>query len=241
MLLGLPLLRPPERVEISAPTGAHRDRPGLGLVRSPLPGHHVEVGRDGLRRTTAARTVLDLARSGAFDDAVAAADVALRHGLVTRDVLQSELVAMARWPGVRAARHVVEFADGRAESPGESLARVRLVSLGYEVDLQVQIAGLSGTVHRVDFLIDGLVVGEFDGQVKYADPAFLRGRAPADVLMAERRRQQDLEDAGRVVVRFDWATLHDDARLRRKVDAAVTRARRMPPPSTDPVAPLLGP
>ena len=34
---------------------------------------------------------------------------------------------MERWPGVRAARRVVQFLDVRSESVGESVSRVRLV------------------------------------------------------------------------------------------------------------------
>ena len=40
------------------------------------------------------------------------------------------LVAMKRWPGVRAARRVVEFLDIRSESVGESVGRVRLMEDG---------------------------------------------------------------------------------------------------------------
>jgi hypothetical protein len=47
--------------------------------------------------------------------AVAAGDRALALGL-TGEKLHAGLLAMERWPGIRAARRVVEFLDVRSES-----------------------------------------------------------------------------------------------------------------------------
>jgi hypothetical protein len=71
----------------------------------------------------------------------------------------------------------------------------------------------------VDFGWPGLrTVGEFDGRVKYV--RLLRpGQDPGDVVFEEKRREDDLRDAGLQVVRWGWDDLGDfdlvAARLRR--------------------------
>ncbi|NHC15608.1 hypothetical protein G9H71_17645 [Motilibacter sp. E257] len=180
-----------------------------------------------MARTSLTRTVLDVARVLPLEHAVVVADAPLAARGTSVQALASAADAMRRWPGIASARRVLQLADGRAESAGESLARVLLIALGYgHVEPQAHLRGSSGQRYRVDLLVDGLVVVEFDGRVKYADPHLLRGREPADVLRAEKRREQDLEDAGWQVVRLEWRDLFDPEAVRRKVDAALARARR---------------
>ncbi|NHC15389.1 type IV toxin-antitoxin system AbiEi family antitoxin domain-containing protein [Motilibacter deserti] len=226
VLHGLPLLRLPEGVDLTTDTGAHLARRGYRLHVAPLPVEHRDTAAHGVSRTALARTVVDVARRLPLEEAVVVADAALASGKVSRAEVAAVLEWMQRWPGTAAARRTLDSADPRSESPGESLGRVRIVELGYAVDLQVRVSGLSGRVYRVDFVIDGIVIGEFDGKAKYTDPAMLRGRDPSAVLVAEKLRQEDLEDAGWPVVRFGWRDAHDPATLRRKIDAALARARR---------------
>jgi len=123
---------------------------------------------DGLPVTTVARTVWDIARRESFRSAVVVTDAALRSGLD-----RAELVALTEshrgWPGVRRAKAVIAFADGRAESPLESLGRVtcREESLPlFEPQVEIWIDG--ERVARVDGLWRGrLVVFEGDGGVKF--------------------------------------------------------------------------
>jgi hypothetical protein len=102
--------------------------------------------------TSRARTVLDLARILPMTQAVAAGDRALALGL-TRQELDYGLLNMERWPGIRAARRVVDFLDKRSESAGESTSRVRLMEEGLpRPELQQEIFGPDGRlVARVDF------------------------------------------------------------------------------------------
>jgi hypothetical protein len=90
---------------------------------------HEIVLIDNMPVTSLSRTVLDLARTWPMTQAVAAGDRALTLGL-TRAELDAGLVAMERWPGIRAARRVVGFLDVRSESVGESVSRVRLMEEG---------------------------------------------------------------------------------------------------------------
>lgn len=84
-----------------------------------------------------------------------------------------------------------EFADGRAESPGESVSRLQLHRLGFrEIDLQVAVEGPRGVDYQVDIgLRDVKTFWEFDGEVKYRDESLRRGRAIEDVLLDEKRRE----------------------------------------------------
>ena len=50
------------------------------------------------------------------------------------------------------------------------------------------------------------MIGEFDGDAKYTDPEFLRGRTPEQALLDEKLREDDLRAAGHGMCRWRWAT-----------------------------------
>jgi hypothetical protein len=161
---------------------------------------------DGIRVTTAARTVVDLARTSGFLAGVVAGDAALRSGLVTPDQLRDEVRTVGRLRGVRVARDVVAFVDGRSESPGESLSRVRMRELGLALPtLQHVVTDRQGFVGRVDFWWEeAQVIGEFDGRSKYG---IAHGASDAaDLLWSEKLREDRLRGATRAtVVRWTWS------------------------------------
>lgn len=181
-----------------------------GTTRSQLARHAVDEPLpqaivDGMRVTSAARTVIDLARHDGFLAGVAAGDAALHRGLVALDELHAELRAAGSRRGVRTARDVVAFVDGRSESPGESLSRVRMHELALPApQLQHVVRDRDGFVGRVDFWWDeARVVGEFDGRAKYGiDGA---AREAADQLWDEKTREDRLRRTGVTVVRWTWA------------------------------------
>ena len=114
-------------------------------------------------------------------------------------------------PGAAAVRRALADVDGRHESPGETLTARVMRDLGYSLEPQVWIGP-----YRVDFLVTGpRVIVEFDGAVKYDD---------RQAIVAEKRREDDLRRRGYVVVRLMWSDLHDPARVRRLVVAALTAA-----------------
>lgn len=177
-------------------------RPGVRLYAATLPAEHV-TAVIGLPVTTPARTVADLARTLSFRAGVVAADSALHRKLVTKAELTAVLAACTRWRGVRRAAAVIDFADGRAESPLESIARVAFAESGLPPpELQVWLGGTAdpgGTVEpvgRVDFYWRQYrTVAEVDGAGKYADPERAR---------AQLRRDSLLRDDGFEVVHFTW-------------------------------------
>lgn len=226
VLHGLPLLDPPpDRVELtrgSARGGKVRGR--IHLHAAPLPPAEVtEI--DGLRVTTVARTVLDLARSLPFDAAVVTGDAALRAG-VDPHLLDASLARAACRPGVAAARRAIGFLDGRSESPGESLSRVGMARDGLpKPDLQLAVLDdLGYFVARTDFgWAEYKTVGEFDGKIKYE--ALLRpGETMQDVIWREKKREDALRDLGWQVVRWLWADLYRPGVIAGRVRRAFARA-----------------
>ena len=187
----------------------------------------VHVFRSGLRAqdrdvvagvpvTSGARTVVDLGRRLPFGEALVTADAALRAG-VSRRALQDVLRDQWTWPRIRHAMPVVRYADARSESALESFTRSRFIVLRLPMpELQRNIYGADGWVARTDYLWEfhGLA-GEADGKIKYLQ----------DELWAEKQRQDNIEDADVLVIRWIWRTAHapDDEftrRLLRKLDLA---------------------
>jgi len=151
---------------------------------------------------------------------VAAADAALSTGQVTRKDLEVALRIARLGPGRADARTAVELADGLAESPGESWARVLFVSLGLPtVELQTEIRDARGKfVGRVDFLFrTHRTVVEFDGLVKYG------GADGRQALIDEKRREDALRALGYQVVRLTWRDRYHPALVDRLVKEGFSR------------------
>ena len=175
--------------------GSRSLRRGVTLHTAALPASHVVVRR-GIRVTSPARTVVDLARTCSFREGVVVADSALRTRQTGVPELMAVLADCARWPGIRQARDVVAFSDHRAESALESIGRVVFREYGLPApELQVWVGG-DALVGRADYLWPRQrTIAEADGAVKYANP----GRA-----IAQLDRDARLRDAGFEVVHFTW-------------------------------------
>lgn len=196
-LMRLPMIgRRPTVVQLArdgGQLGAHgRDRHAR---ITPLPPAHTWE-YDGTDMCTAARTVVDIARAESFRNAVVVADGALRRGVDPAE-LREVLSVMRRWPGAARARRVVDFADGRAETPLESLVRVAGRAQGLpHLEPQVEIYYDGELLGRADFLAEEyLLAVESDGAVKFDG---------AGVLPALLARQEDIRDAGVDIVRTTW-------------------------------------
>lgn len=205
------------------------------LIRHAVGVPRVVDQIDGLVVTSLARSVVDLARTEPFAAAVAAADAALRRTehpwrevpstTLTRTDLFEELANIPLRHGTARARRVIEFADGAADRPGESLSRVSMLSAGITMpELQVPLYGASGRRYVVDFFWRKFnVIGEFDGLDKYVNPVYLRGRTSAQVLQDEKRREDDLRAAGHGMSRWEWAVAISPRRLRAQLALAGVR------------------
>lgn len=189
ILRGLPTLVVPARPELTGPGDSVLGRRSTAHVFGATLASSGETWF-GVPITEAARMVVDVARHDRREGVIVA-DAALHDGLVTRPELEHIVMTARGWPGVRRARWVVSFADGRAESPLESLLRLALFDDGFpRPALQCEIAG-----YRVDLLLEecGLIV-EADGRMKYSD----------DELWREKLRQLALRRNGYEVERVVW-------------------------------------
>ncbi|MFE6971894.1 hypothetical protein [Isoptericola sp. NPDC057653] len=206
----------------SKPAG--RRTPDPHLRRHPI----VVPDRDrtdvsGRPVTTIERTMVDCARWLPGARALVVADSALRAG-ADPDVVALLLDEASGRPGVRQARRIVEVADARAESVGESLVRwfVLEADLG-PVELAVEAPTRRGR-YWVDLGWPTLEVGiEFDGLVKYSGGEF---GDPRQRLLAEKRRHDALTEAGWTLVHVTWEDLRDPAALIARIRAALAAAYR---------------
>ena len=224
---GLP--RPRSAVSVVELTDPHRWRRGRGwsMIRAALPDEEVAV-RGAYRVTTAARTVVDAARSWSEVPAGAAIDAALLRGLTTRDELTRVLERQAYVPGIPRSVRAVALADGRAESWLETYGPLTFAALG-----------LPPFVPQVELWVDGRLVKvadgwypgpalaiQFDGQVEYRRPAF--GRTPAEELWREKRDEDLLRSLG---IQFVRVAADDLAGGRRTLDQQVRRSLARPGPT----------
>ncbi len=192
----------PADVTITSRNGGRRGhRNGIHTYANAMPDQHIE-SKYGLRVTTPARTVLDLARTSSFATGVVAADSAVRQGLTTVAELLHVAGPYRQRRGGDRAHGVVMFTTGLAESPLESLARVVFDEGALPPpELQVRITGADDEfIGRVDFLWRRYkLIVEVDGAAKYElDPRRARN---------ELWRDKALRRAGYEVIHFSWAEI----------------------------------
>ncbi len=204
---GIPLVGAiPQQVQVVRP-GRDGGRMSSG-IRTLRAGHGFQtVLDDGVPVASVAQTLADLGRRRPLRDVLAGFDAMLRAGRVTKEDIAA--AAPERSRGRPRLYRTIEVADPNAESPGESLSRAVMIEHhlpmpALQEPVRDQHGGLLG---RVDFIWpEHGVIGEFDGRVKYGRE--LTGRPVDEVLLAERRRELDIESAtGMRVVRWLW----DDA------------------------------
>lgn len=192
-----------------------------------LSGHLMTV--DGLRVTTPARTVTDIAMSTNRDTSVTTADAALHNEIVTREALDGALDGAAGRRGIRRARHKMSLVDGRSESVAETLSRLIFRDFGLpEPETQVEIRNPRGVlIARVDFLWSEYgVIGECDGFGKYFD-----GLTPAETrrrLGKEKDRDAELMALGYRVLHWRWRDLEEPHALATRSNGCFVTPQRDP-------------
>lgn len=152
-------------VSVFRPSGLGRLRNGLADSgeRNLLPRDVTEVC--GVRVTTMLRTACDLGRQRNRDRGISGLDAMLRLGVSRREVL----LEVPRFKGMRWVTHLRELAllaDGRAESPGESVLRLRWIDLGLPTPRpQVPVALPGGRIVFLDVGNEELkFAGEYNGE-----------------------------------------------------------------------------
>jgi len=196
-----------EKVTLTVPPSAltrRRSATDVVVHVAALPKNHMDRMFFGVPVTTGARTVVDVARTATFREAVVTADSALRTRSATKSAIQRVLQECKGWPGIEQAREVAEFATNLSESVLESCARVTFRD--YELpapNLQVGIADKNGTIiARADFCWpDYGTLAEGDGMLKYRTE---------DDIARHLRRDSQLQAEGWDVVHFTWSELFGD-------------------------------
>ncbi len=206
-LVTVDVLTRTRRVRLAAGLRTHPHRPG---------GEHVVA--DGYRCVPVAVAVAQVTMRDGLTAGLVPLDAALHRHLCTVGGVRSALDERATTARLRARRDaLLRLADGASESVGETLTRLALVDTGYDVRSQVEISDeLGGLVGRVDLLVAGRVVVEFDGAVKYG------GADGREALVREKAREDALRALGYAVVRVTWADLACPERIVAAVRRAVT-------------------
>ncbi|GAB3945928.1 hypothetical protein GCM10028828_16860 [Corynebacterium tapiri] len=143
----------------------------------------------------------------------AARDVALYSsdlaGIVAMDMVRlacgnvsSRILGARRYPGKARIRALLERSVGVSESVIESWGRVLLEDsdITCEIKCQVRIRCSDGALYRVDMLIDGWLILEFDGMLKYSTQ---------DDPKREARRQHSLTNTGYGILRIEYRHLRE--------------------------------
>ena len=197
-----------------------------------------EARIDGMQVTPLGQTVVDCLLETGFTDGMTVADSALGKNGVTREMLLEEVElrrAKCKPRCAKTAAHVLEYADARAESGGESVARARMIATGFAPDhLQYELVDPydSALSMRSDFAWEQmarvLTLGELDGLVKYTDEAMLAGRTTAEKLVEERQRESHLSVYGHPLVRFTMRDVRKPGLLENMLQIAGVRQSTLP-------------
>jgi hypothetical protein len=226
VVLGIPIIgRLPEFPQVSAaPEYGRRTRHGIQW-------HVATLNVDDIRNhgqitvTSPLRTIVDLLACRPFVSGVASLDHVLRelkvYG-VTKQLVLDELQRRRPFRNVRRADAVTGFAEGISESVLESMSMVLFDDMGYpRPEQQREYRGLNGAKYAADFYFkDSDTIGEADGDVKYTDPKFLRGRTPKQALRDEKTREDELRAQCSNFVRWGWNDAWDRTALARKLERA---------------------
>lgn len=180
-----------------------------------LANHHVvtqDIEADvdtynGIAAVSPARAVWEVACRSSPESGVVTADSALHQHPELAAPIEDLQQRFAYFPGSRQGRVTIKIADGRAESPGESVTRVQCFRFGIPMpDLQHRVTdGLGRLIGVTDFYWEAhRHLGEFDGKIKYQ--RLLRpGETPSDCVFREKRREDQLRAGRYGMSRFTWA------------------------------------
>ena len=186
--------------------GAARRESGVVHHRSVSGDGGVELV-DGMLAVDAARAVWQVALVSTLEGAVVSFDSALHLRPDLLGALHELAARQQRQPGSRRARFALRLADGRSESPGESLTRMACYRNGIPLpDLQHDVVSDDGRLlGRSDFWWEAFNhLGEFDGKIKY-QRLLREGQSPSDAVVDEKRREDGMRATRKGMSRFVWS------------------------------------
>ncbi len=140
----------------------------------------------GIRTATPASTAWELTRRLPLLQAVSVIDALLHRGVLEHEDLTTLLTQCDTRAGASAARRAFALTDRRAESPPESVVRVRLTLAGFPPPIpQYEIVANGRFIARMDLAWPQYRIAiEYDG-IWHADPGqFARDRRRLNALIA---------------------------------------------------------
>ncbi|UOE44594.1 hypothetical protein [Agromyces larvae] len=226
ILLGLPVVgRVPDEIVVLAPATSGRRRNGVKEIvrRTAEP----DVTADGIATTSLIDTLIEVARTLPVLTALTMVDAALyvprfdtATAMCTLDELRERFDALLPFPGSRRVSVVIERATHLAETPLETLSRIRIDELGFpQPELQVEVVRpRTGRIAHLDFAWREYGVwGEADGDGKYLGNARRNGdrRSVAEIVHDEKQRENEVRAATKwACARWDWLEAWRTAPLR---------------------------
>lgn len=142
-----------------------------------------------------------------------------RGRAAARRAVSAVIDTCARRPGIDAARRALALVDPASESVLESISRWHMHR--HRIPMPacgMPITGDDGRTYWADFVWWSLkIIGEADGALKYAT---------REDLIREKARQEALERAGWLVIRWNWAeAVTDPSIMIRRIERAIARRR----------------
>lgn len=209
---GIPIVGRSTEVQLLATNGVH------GKRRVRMRWHDLQLLEplgevEGFLATGRAQTVVDMAADLPFEEAVPAMDHVLGPDLermlpaLHKDQLRTLAAGLPTGTKRRRALKVIDFADPRSQSPGESLSRAQMYLHHFPgPELQHPVYDGTGRLLGIaDFYWkEHRLIGEFDGSVKYSRAEFLSVGLPADALEREKAREDRIRATGLRFVRWTW-------------------------------------
>lgn len=196
----LPVFTTDDTVHIAVPsTGGPVRRLAVRAHEWWLTSEHRTTAQ-GLPVVTAARNFLELSQHLRLEQLVAFGDAALHSGATDLAALNSTLTVATRRRGVVQAREALALLNPKAESPPESIVRVRM-----------HLAGLPEAVAQ-DVIVDadGAFVARVDLHIRrYRVIIEYEGRHHRDEIQfeADLRRRNRLQSLGYVVIHLEASSL----------------------------------
>jgi len=148
-----------------------RMRPTAGLMIHQRVGAPLRRIR-GRLATAPAWTAVEVARTLRRPRTLAVLDAALHCGACSREEMNAAIDEQKGRRGIVHVRDLIDHADGRAESPMESEARLVFIDGGLPLpELQYEIVDRCGDLWRVDFAWpDAMLVAEYESVEWHANP-----------------------------------------------------------------------
>ncbi|CAO5153460.1 DUF559 domain-containing protein [Frankia sp. AiPs1] len=234
-LPGLPRHEPGEPVDLAIPS-ADRRRRRHGYHRHPVllaPEEIVDIR--GLRVSSIPRTLEDVALLVGRDVFIAVIDAMVYAGSLAEADLSALRRRLANRPGAGHAASWWPMIDGRAESPLETRLRLLFIDAGLlpvETQWTVRDPETRKILGRLDFAWPAAHLAiEADGIGPHSEP---------QALFHDRRRQNELQRIGWMVLRGTWADATPGSPAARRLIATIRHAlanadsRHRPRPSESP-------